>query len=168
MRRLLILRHAKADRPEGVQDHERPLAERGRMQSAWMGRYLAEQCLRPDLALVSTARRTQETWALARPAFTAEIAQRNDRLLYTASSGALLELIQKIDGDARTLLLVGHNPTLHDLALKLIGSAAEADLARLQQKYPTAGLLVIDFEIEHWSEASPATGHMDRFVTPDA
>lgn len=168
MRRLLILRHAKADRPEGVQDHERPLAERGRTQSAWMGTYLAEQGLRPDLALVSTARRTQETWALARPAFAVDIAQRNDRLLYTAASGALLELIQQVDGDARTLLLVGHNPTLHDLALKLIGSAAEADMSRLRQKYPTAGLLVIDFDIEHWSEASPATGRLDRFITPDA
>lgn len=166
MRRLMLLRHAKSDRPAGLDDHERPLAKRGRRDSASMGRYMAAAGLQPDLAIVSTARRTQETWELARPAFEAEIARQDERRIYDASVGSILDVIHELDPRVHALLLVGHNPGLHDLILKLIGTVSKSDLARLEQKFPTAGLVVIDFDIDLWSQASMTHGRLERFETP--
>jgi phosphohistidine phosphatase len=162
----MLLRHAKSDRPAGVEDHERPLARRGRRDSANMGRYMAAEGLVPDLAIVSTARRTQETWELARPAFEAEITRQDERRIYDASPSSILDVTHEVDSRIHKLLLVGHNPGLYDLVLKLIGTARESDLARLQQKLPTAGLVVIDFDIDLWSQASRGRGHLERFETP--
>lgn len=166
MRRLMLLRHAKSDRPAGIDDHDRPLASRGRADSTCIGRYLAEQWLRPDLAIVSTARRSQETWELARPAFAHSIVQHNERRLYQGSASAILELIRQTRSDVGLLLLVGHNPGLHDLALGLIGSAGQSALKRLRRKFPTAGLIVINFDIETWEHAATGGGLLEQFETP--
>ena len=166
MLRLMLLRHAKSDWPSGVDDHERPLAKRGRRASPLMGSYMAKEGLLPDLAIVSTARRTQETWELARPAFGAPIAQRNERRLYEGLFGSLLAVIQDIGVETHTLLLVGHNPGLQELALKLIGTSGEHDLTRLREKYPTGGLAVIDFDVARWSRVVTAAGQLERFETP--
>ena len=166
MRRLMLLRHAKSDRPAGVDDHERPLARRGRQDSTRMGRYMAAQSLRPDLAIVSTARRARETWELARPAFDAQISQQDESRIYEASAASILDVVHEADSSMHTLLLVGHNPGFHDLIIELIGTARKAELARLRQKFPTAGLVVIDFDIDLWSQASMAGGRLERFETP--
>ena len=166
MRRLMILRHAKSDWPFGVDDRERPLAKRGRKACPLMGRYMADEALVPDLAVVSTARRARETWKLTRPAFGREIVRLDEPRIYEASAGAILDVIRETQPGVRTLLLVGHNPGMHDLALKLVGEASQSDLARLRLKYPTAGLVVIDFKIAHWSDASEGLGRLERFETP--
>lgn len=166
MRRLMIFRHAKADRPTGVEDHERPLAGRGRRDSASMGKVMATAGLVPDLAIVSTACRAQETWELTRPAFVTEIPRQDERRIYEASAGSILDVIHEVGSRTQVLLLVGHNPGLHDLALDLIGTASKPDLARLEQKFPTAGLVVIDFDIDRWDQTSMGRGCLDRFETP--
>ena len=166
MRRLMLLRHAKSDWPGGVDDAERPLAQRGRQASPGMGRYMADEGLRPDLAIVSTARRARETWELARPAFLENIVERHEPRLYEARANAILDVIHETESGVHALLLVGHNPGFHDLALKLIGKAKQADLALLRRKYPTAGLVVIDFDVERWGEVSEGLGRLDRFETP--
>ena len=171
MHRLLLLRHAKSAWPDGVEDHERPLAERGRKACLLMGRYMADEALLPDLAVVSTARRATETWRLLHSAFARDVARQDEPRIYEAPASAMLELIRQTGPRVRTLLLVGHNPGMHDLALQLIGprlteNAARSALSRLQQKYPTAGLAVIDFTIGRWSDASPGLGRLDRFETP--
>lgn len=166
MRRLMLLRHAKSDRPAGLGDHERPLARRGHDDSAVIGRYMAASGLVPDLALVSTARRAQQTWELARPAFARVIAQRDDRRVYEASGGTLLEVIGDIEPDVGTLLLVGHNPGFHDLALRLAGRGSDADLAQLRLEYPTAALVVIAFDAGSWRELREGEGRLERFVAP--
>jgi phosphohistidine phosphatase len=127
---------------------------------------MADEGLRPDLAVVSTARRAQETWELARPAFVEDVVQHNERRVYQASASAILKVIHETARGKDLLLLVGHNPGLHDLALGLIGTANQSELARLQRKFPTAGLVVIDFDIEDWNQASLARGHLERFETP--
>jgi len=91
--RLMLLRHAKSDRPAGVADEGRPLAERGRRDSARMGRHIVRKGLLPDLALVSTARRADETWRAASCAFDQHAPARNEPRLYEASSRELLELV---------------------------------------------------------------------------
>lgn len=165
MRRLILFRHAKSDRPTGVEDHERPLSPRGRKASSLMGGYMVEEGLVPDHVLVSTARRTQETWDLAGSAFAQDIARTDEQRLYDASADKILEVIRQTPSDIRTLLVVGHNPGLHELALQLTGTRGP-DVSRLRRKYPTAGLVVIDFDIERWSKADAGIGRLDRFTTP--
>lgn len=165
MLRLLLLRHAKSDRPEGVADHERPLAPRGIRQSEAMGRYMAEHRLAPELAIVSTARRAQDTWRLAAPAFNATIPKQDERRIYEAAAGDILKVIQETDADKAVILLVGHNPGFEQLAGHLAGRGRPQALARLQKEFPTAGLAVIDFPLTDWSAITPGSGYLDRFET---
>lgn len=166
MRRLLILRHAKSDWPTGVDDRERPLSPRGVAAAQAMGRYLAEQQLLPDLALVSPARRTLETWALVRRELGGEPAERIEERIYLASQGTLHALLRALPDTARTALLVGHNPGCEELATRLVGYGDRYAAARLAQKYPTAGLAVLDFAEGGWDDVGARTGRLDRFVTP--
>lgn len=162
----MLLRHAKSDRPDNVDDHARPLAERGRRACPLMGAYMVEQGLVPDLAMISTARRTMETWELIRAAFPKDITQIDEARIYDASAKAILDVIHETPPDVKALLLVGHNPGLHELALELIGTGSQQNLSRLQQKYPTAALVVIDFGASKWNVTSEGTGQLERFVTP--
>ncbi|MBA8879762.1 SixA phosphatase family protein [Phyllobacterium myrsinacearum] len=166
MLRLMFLRHAKSDWPDDIDDHERPLAERGRQASPLMARYMAKEGLLPDLVLVSTARRTMETWELVRPAFGYEIGWREEPRIYEAPARVIVDIVRSTSPAFKTLLVIGHNPGLHDAALKITGTGTESDLDRLGQKYPTAGLVVIDFKIRSWSELSEQSGQLERFVTP--
>lgn len=166
MRRLMLLRHTKSDWPSGVDDHERPLARRGRHAGPLMGNYMAREGLLPDLAVISTARRTRETWELVCPAFAEPIAELDERRIYEAPAGSIIDVIHETGIDIHTLLLVGHNPGLQDLALDLIGRADGNDLGRLREKYPTGGLAVIDFDIGSWSEVAARAGRLERFRTP--
>ncbi|MFN3688990.1 SixA phosphatase family protein [Salinarimonas sp.] len=165
MRRLILLRHAKSDWPHGLDDHERPLAARGRRDAPRMGAYLAAEMLLPDLALVSSAARTRETWALVAPAL-GPVEVREEPRIYEASSERLLGIVRETPDVVRTLMLVGHNPGMEDLAMGLVGHGDRYAFARLREKYPTCGLAVIDLAAERWSEAVPREGRLDRFVTP--
>jgi phosphohistidine phosphatase len=162
----MLLRHMKSAWPRGVEDHERPLAKRGLRAGMAMGNYMARNSLMPDLAVVSTARRAWETWDLVRPAFPEQVPGLDERRIYEAPSGAILDVIRETAAETRTLLLVGHNPGLRDLALYLTGTADAGDLARLRKKYPTGGLAVIDFDIGSWKKLGAGSGRLERFVTP--
>jgi phosphohistidine phosphatase len=163
-RRLMLLRHAKSAWPEGVADHRRPLAERGRKAAPIIGAYMAEHGLVPDLALVSTARRAQETWEIVAEALPQSVAARDAVGIYEVAASAILNIIRGVEPSVRNLLLVGHNPGMAELAL-VLASHGEA-LPRLREKFPTAGLAVIDFDIEQWSDVKPGKGRLVRFVTP--
>lgn len=165
MLRLLLLRHAKAAWPSGTLDLDRPLAGRGQEAAALMGRYLKDEGLEPDLAIVSAARRTQETWERVQP-FLGEIEMRQDGRIYEAPVGRLLEVVRDVEPEIRTLLMIGHNPGFEDLAKRLTGHGDRYAFARLNRKYPTAGLAVIDLPVESWAEVEPRGGRLDRFVTP--
>jgi len=164
MRRLILLRHTKSDWPDGVADHERPLAKRGRRAGPLMGAYMAKAGLVPDLAIISTAVRTQETWALVAPAFPTAIPSVDERRIYEAPAHRLLTVVREAPDDVQALLLVGHNSGLENLAVLLSGTGN--DLARLRDKYPTGGLAVIDFELTSWADVTAGTGSLERFVTP--
>lgn len=166
MRRLMLLRHAKSDWPHGVSDHERPLAPRGEDAAPRMAAYMAAEHLVPDLALVSPARRTAETWALTAPAFDEKIAARREARLYEARTDTLMGLVRETPAAVATLLLVGHNPGLEVLAKRLAGHGDRYAFARLKQKFPTAALAVIDFAAEDWREVAEGGGRLDRFMTP--
>jgi phosphohistidine phosphatase len=165
MKRLILFRHAKSAYPPGVDDHERPLDARGRRDAPRMGAYLAAEQLLPDLVLVSSAARTRETFALAAPAL-GPLESREEPRIYEAPAERLLGVVRETPDAVRTLMLVGHNPGLEDLARTLIGFGDRYAFARLQQKYPTAGVAVIDLDAESWGEIVPREGRLDRFVTP--
>jgi phosphohistidine phosphatase len=148
MRRLILFRHAKAEpRGAGMDDFDRPLAERGREDAALIGRVLAREGLTPDLALVSPARRASETWIYARDAFPAAKAEL-DRDLYNAGPETIRDVVAARADDANTVIVVGHNPGLHELAVELLieGGASAAEVERVAARFPTAtaAALLID------------------------
>src|SRR6516225_2871226 len=162
MRRLLLLRHSKTERPEpGERDRDRKLMPRGRADAPVIGAYMARHRLVPDLVLVSPAQRTMETWALVRAAFSkAPPVVKQDRI-YNASTETLADLIRETDV-ATALLVVGHNPGLHDLATELIGSGDLEARESLNEKLPTSGLVVIDFAFDDWSKLHDNSGRLER------
>lgn len=166
--RLLMLRHAKSAWPDGVADEERPLNGRGRAAATLMGDYLAEAKLIPDLALVSTARRAQETWALVGVRLPLQPETRSIAELYAASGGQILDVLQAVEPASRTVLILAHNPGMQDLALALSGGGDVASRESMAAKYPTAGLAVIDFPAAQWRDVGRGMGRLDRFVTPRA
>jgi phosphohistidine phosphatase len=167
MRRLLLLRHSKTERPEpGERDRDRKLMPRGRADAPTIGAYMARHRLIPDLVLVSPAQRTMETWALVAAAFSKPLPVVKQDRIYNASTETLAALIRETDDDATALLVVGHNPGLHDLAAELIGSGNVEARESLNEKLPTSGLVVIDFAFDDWSKLHDCAGRLERFVTP--
>jgi len=166
MRRLLLLRHAKTERPEpGKRDRDRKLTARGYSDAPVMGAYMAHHRLVPDLALVSPVARAEETWALVAAAFKKAPRMVQDPRIYNASTETLSELISETK-DAPTLLVVGHNPGLHDLAVQLIASGDVEARERVNEKLPTSGLVVIEFAFDDWSRLHRSSGRLERFVSP--
>lgn len=167
MRRLILLRHAKTERdaPSG-KDHDRRLDERGHRDGADIGRWLALNGYHPDLALVSTAVRTRETWDLLRPALPSTRVKHLPTL-YGADTSDLLDVIHgTVDTDPHSLMILAHNPGLHELALALISGGDAAGRRALDANLPTAGVAVIDFKTDGWDEIGFRGGRLERFASP--
>jgi phosphohistidine phosphatase len=168
---LLLLRHAKsAWKDAAVSDHERPLNRRGREAASAMGRYLFAEGLIPDLALVSSARRTQESWTLLIAAWPQPPSPSKVlRGLYLATAGQILVQVRRTPATVRRLLVLGHNPGLESLARALAGAGSDgAELRRLEQKFPTGALACFDCPADDWSALEKDGARLSRFVTPRA
>ncbi|TAK48856.1 MAG: histidine phosphatase family protein [Xanthobacteraceae bacterium] len=169
MRRLLLLRHAKTERESASGlDRDRRLDARGRGDVSDIGSYMARHRLVPELALVSPAARTRETWQLLASALTpatprAEVVPE----LYTADSTQLLRITRTAHGEQPAILLmIAHNPGLHEFALALARSGNATACAALAYNLPTCGLVVIDFAVDEWAQVAFRSGHLERFVSP--
>jgi phosphohistidine phosphatase len=139
MKRLILMRHGKAERSNAGGDFERALTDRGLADAALMGRLLVDEGLTPDLALVSAARRTQQTWAQVSAAFpTAKSVSL--RPLYHAGAERILFEVDAHGEGGDTLMVVGHNPGLHELTIGLLrqGGAGSALVARAESRFPTS------------------------------
>ncbi|MGH6958444.1 MAG: SixA phosphatase family protein [Caulobacteraceae bacterium] len=140
MRRLILFRHARAEpRAAGEDDFDRPLAERGREDAAIVAHALARENLAPDYALVSPARRSAETWVCAREAFPRIRAELN-RELYNAAPEDIRQAIEQVAERCDTLMVIGHNPGLHELAVDLLidADAPSAEIEPVAARFPTA------------------------------
>lgn len=169
MRRLILLRHAKSDwSSPGKPDHDRPLNERGRAAAPRVGRYMVDHHLVPDRAVVSSSVRTRQTYRLVAEAFARPLKETVEPRIYEAEASTLLEVIRETPADVHTLLLVGHNPGLHDLAIALVGAGEPDARRRLREKMPTGALAAIDFATDNWREVRDGSGRLDRFVTARA
>jgi phosphohistidine phosphatase len=139
-----LLRHAKSDWPVGVPDQRRPLAARGRRDAPVAGRLLAERVGVPDLVLVSPAQRTRETWDLARTAFAAPPHAEICDPVYDASVDDLLLVLRDVSAHVTTVVVVGHNPGLEELAFALDdGEGDQPAQRRMGEKFPTSALAVL-------------------------
>jgi phosphohistidine phosphatase len=166
MRRLILLRHAKTERAEaGERDRDRKLTKRGRADAPLIGTYMARHGLIPELAVVSPAQRTQETWALLAPALGKAPRVVNDERVYNAGAETLIAIIGETRA-ARSLLVVGHNPSLHDVAVQLIAAGDVEIREQLAEKLPTSSLVVIDLPFDDWAKVHRHAGRLERFVTP--
>ncbi len=167
MRRLLLFRHAKAERAiPGTPDRDRTLIERGRKDAGKIGGYMATHHLVPDRVLLSPAVRCQETWKYAAKAMKPEPAAMSVEKLYDATPHAILAAIKDAPVAAHTLLVCGHNPGLHELAKMLIASGDVEARERLNEKLPTSGLVIVEFAFDDWGRLHPQSGRLERFVSP--
>jgi phosphohistidine phosphatase len=171
MRRLMLLRHAKTenDAPSG-RDQDRRLDDRGRRDAAEIGGWMAAHPPFPDLVLVSTAVRSEQTWDIVSEAMSGVLPRPKVRLmaeLYGADPSDLLRIIHAAaPEDPKRLLLVGHNPGLHELAFALTGSGKAEARSALADNLPTSGLAIIDFDIDDWDDVSFRRGRIELFVSP--
>jgi phosphohistidine phosphatase len=166
---LSLLRHAKSSWSDArLKDCERPLNERGERDASRMGAFMARRGLVPDLVLCSTALRARRTLDLVLPRFGGRPAPQviNEDALYLASPGILLRFIRQVGAGVRHIMVVGHDPGLHSLALQLAASGHREDMQALEDKFPTTGLAVIAFDLQAWSEVQPGGGHLEVFMTP--
>lgn len=163
---LSLLRHAKSSWADpALDDHDRPLAKRGVKAIPLVAKYMRREKLAPDLVLCSDAMRTRATLAL----LIAEFDKTPPRIvyderLYLAPPRAIMSAVST--HDEAHILVVGHNPGLHALALELVGDGNRKLLAALAREFPTAALAVVTFDAESWSEIAPASGNLRLYTTP--
>jgi len=155
-RTLILLRHAKSDWSGDEADPDRPLAKRGRRQAPDAGRWLAEHMEGVDLAVVSSAVRARQTWDLVSAELPAPPPTRSEDRAYAASADALLAIVRDLPDDATTVVLVGHNPGLEDLASSLTGQLVSL---------PTSALAVIGLAGE-WESAGTVDADLMAWGRP--
>tara|TARA_Y100000588_G_C14024266_1_gene825676 strand:+ start:431 stop:940 length:510 start_codon:yes stop_codon:yes gene_type:complete len=166
MKTLVLLRHAKSDwgNPR-LDDFERPLNARGRRAAPRMAAFMRSEDLSPDLVWCSPAARAWETWSLMAPVLSddAEVASRDD--LYLASREGLLAVARTAPDHTERLMIVAHNPGLHDLAVSLATTSRDpAELTQLEGGLPTSALVIIIFCADVW--AGIAKGELLRLIRP--
>ncbi|GAA4480288.1 histidine phosphatase family protein [Enteractinococcus fodinae] len=165
-KRLIVLRHGKAAYPP-VPDHERPLAQRGNTEAPAAGRWLVEQGYYPDLIITSDAVRTRQTttWVLNELGDKAPTPYLDSRL-YMAPVTRVLSVINEVEEQVRTLMLVGHMPWVQELGMRLASTESNEDaVLNMAERYPTLGMMVFDVPGE-WASLDGRDANMTHFVVP--
>jgi phosphohistidine phosphatase len=167
MRTLSLLRHAKSSWADSsLDDFDRPLNERGEDAAPRMGAFMGRHGLAPELILCSPAARARRTLALVLPHLPGHPEVVYEDALYLAPASALLRRIRKLAQKVRHVMIVGHDPGLHTLALDLAGAGTRADLEALEDKFPTGGLAVLVFGARAWSNVKRGAGRLELFMAP--
>lgn len=167
MKRLILFRHAKSawDDPE-LEDHDRPLNQRGRLAAPLMGAWLSERGFLPDRVLSSSSRRTIETWHRARPCVPGAPEAEILPTLYHADPMRMLEVVQGLDPDSACGLILGHQPGLGSFLRRLAAPDTAATCARAYRKFPTAACAAVDFPVNDWRDVAFGGGHFHSFAVP--
>lgn len=158
---LIVLRHAKSDWTQNGDDHDRPLNPRGFRDAPKIGNWLASQGLVPDAATVSSARRTQQTWAAIADAFPTPPKLRTDPRLYNAPPDAILSAARTATG--QTHAIVAHNPGMGTFMHHILRHAPNH--ARFSDT-PTGATLVLTFDTDRWDTITWGAGRAMAFITP--
>lgn len=167
MKTLTLLRHAKSGWDDPVaRDFDRPLNPKGQRAAALIGRHLQAIDARFDHIIASPAVRVVETIDHVAKSYGATITPEWERRIYLASAATLLDLIGALPASATSVLMVGHNPGLEDLALMLAREDGSAGRVAIEEKFPTASLAELQFEGDDWSAVAAGTGTLARFTRP--
>ncbi|MBL8905905.1 MAG: histidine phosphatase family protein [Rhizobiales bacterium] len=168
MLKLFLLRHAKSSWTDpGLDDLDRPLNARGLRAAAAIGRFMRQSKLSPELVLCSPARRARETWKfVAEELRTAPRVIIDEGIYDFGNGGRLLEVARNMANGATPLMIVGHNPSMERLAVRLIRKGDPKLVKRLEQKYPTGALSVIEFPGTKWSDVAEGAGELVSFTRP--
>lgn len=168
MLRLMLLRHAKSSWTDPTSDdRDRALSGRGQKAAPAMGAFMRREKLVPDLVLCSPAKRARDTWKLvseelrAAPKLIVE-----DGLYDFGNGGRILDAIRAKAGTASSLLVIGHNPSIERLALRLIGKGGGSLKEHMEKKYPTGALAVISFKTDAWADIAGKDGRLESFTRP--
>ncbi|HEY7004807.1 MAG TPA: histidine phosphatase family protein [Gaiellaceae bacterium] len=160
---LYLLRHAKSSWADAsLSDHDRPLAPRGRRDASRIAKHLPRLGCEPNLVLCSSALRTRETFELVEPAL-GKASVLFEEALYGATADDLLACINVVPDAVDSLMLIGHNPGLQELALDLASSGD--DLGRLESKFPTAAVATLALA-KTWSHVGPGDAVLADYVVP--
>jgi phosphohistidine phosphatase len=163
-RRLYLLRHAKSSwKEEGLADHDRPLASRGRRAAKAIGRHLRERGVAPELVLCSTARRVRETLEGIEPLL-GRAAISVEPELYGAGPAELLARLHEIAPPVRSVMVIGHNPALEQLALLLARHGST--VSELEAKFPTGALATLAIRGPGWAALDRGTAELIEFIRP--
>ncbi|ODP38987.1 SixA phosphatase family protein [Sphingomonas turrisvirgatae] len=168
MKTLTLLRHAKSSWDDPVsRDFDRPLNARGRKAAVTVGRHMRSERLSFDHVVASPAVRIVETVEEIEAGYGSALAPAWDRRVYLASASSLLDVVHELPAGADSALLIGHNPGLEDLILLLIPDRS-GDVLRdsVEEKFPTAALAVMTFDVESWDEVSADGGILVSFTRP--
>ena len=168
MKTLTVLRHAKSSwNQPNTDDFDRPLNERGWKAARRIGKELKHRKLRFDLCLASPAARVRETLDGVSETFgELKFPVRFEQQVYLASSATLMELIRSVGDEIGALLLVGHNPGLEQLVAMLTHDDKDGLRARVEHKFPTAALAIMELPASRWAEVEPGTGKLVELLLP--
>ena len=166
MLRLLLLRHAKAAPQDPTRDYQRTLIERGRRDAALLGGYIAAQKRALDIVVHSGARRAEETSAIVLMELPKGLPVLIEPRLYEATADDFIRALRALPDARACALVVGHNPSLGEAAIRLAGSGDRLARERMAAKFPTSGLAILDFETSHWADIGEGKGRLVAFITP--
>jgi phosphohistidine phosphatase len=166
MKTLYLLRHAKSDWGDSsLKDFDRPLNGRGWKAAKAIGQEMRERDFVPDLVLLSPAVRTRETLARAEEGFGGKFEVMEERAIYLAETETLVGLVRGAPAHATRLMIVGHNPGMHELVLVLSNGPGELR-EEVAHKFPTAAMAEISFDVEDWPDVTTGIGRLRSFVKP--
>jgi phosphohistidine phosphatase len=165
MRRLFLVRHAKAEPSVGRDDYARKLTERGRADARRVAKALAARHFLPEVLIHSGAARAKETAEIFAATWRGEVELQEQAWLYDASLATLTDHTRALGHEHKRVGLVGHNPGLGELAIALITSGAEPEVRRLA-KYPTGAVAVLDFSVQRWEEVALHSAMLALYLTP--
>ena len=163
--RLWLLRHAKSswDDPD-MEDVDRPLAPRGARAADRMRDYLDAEGIRPELVLCSSALRTRETLGRILPGLGPDLTVRIEPSIYSFDADALLQRLRDVPADVGSVMLIGHNPAMQELASLLAAEGGRLD--ELRKGFPTAALAEVEIPVGSWADLAPGSGRLERFTVP--
>ncbi len=167
MKTLYLLRHAKSSwKDPSLDDFDRPLNKRGKLAGRLMGRYFHRDGIRPDMILCSAAKRAQMTLGLVAGELGGDIPTEIEDDLYMAGPEEMVQRLAHVGDSVDSVMIIGHNPGIEHLAVILTGDGDGVCWQRMKEKYPTAALSVLTFDIATWRRIEPSSGTLVAFVCP--
>jgi phosphohistidine phosphatase len=166
MKRLYLLRHSKADNTKDFADEERPLSRTGIDRCRYIADAMAQRNYLPDACITSNALRAKDTAERVAKLLPKDVPVEENAKLYLATPGEILTQIEAVDDTISQLVITGHNPGLHQLAILLTHQAPPQLLKEMTLDFPPGVLVAYDLEIDSWGEIEAGVGILVDYLNP--